>query len=104
MAKAAKAKARPQPSGGCAVVAVYDGTRRPFPVPGSGVLITVRDGNQKSQSRDFHHLAEVPFEGLPLFDNFGDNYTVLASAKSYKDAGIFPVRLAPACSASSNSC
>ena len=79
------------------MVAVYDGTRQPFPAAdsGSGVLITVRDGNQKIRSSGFHNAAEVLFQSLPFFDNFGDDYTFLASAKGYKDAGIFPVKLAP---------
>jgi hypothetical protein len=30
-----------------------------------------------------------------LFDNFGDNYAFLAAADGYRDAGFFPVKLAP---------
>jgi hypothetical protein len=37
----------------------------------------------------------VFFTGLPLFDNFGDNYTFLVAANGYKDTGFSPVKLAP---------
>lgn len=80
-------------TGGRAMVNVFDGTRALY----SGhakPLITVRDGNQKVISRDFHDDPSVFFTSLPLFDNFGDDYTFLASADGYKDAGFFPVKLA----------
>jgi hypothetical protein len=80
--------------GGSAMVNVFDGTRNLYS-DSSRLLITVRDGNQNVQSRDFHDSPDVFFSGLPLFDNFGDNYTFLASAGGYKDAGYFPVTLAP---------
>ena len=80
-------------TGGRAMVSVFDG-RRTLYADSSELLIIVRDGNQKVQSRDFHSRPEVFFTGLPLFNNFGDNYTFLASADGYKDAGFFPVKLA----------
>jgi hypothetical protein len=80
-------------TGGRATVNVFDGTRNPYS-DHAQTLITVRDGNQKTQSREFHKVSSVLFTGLPLFNNFGDDYTFLAAADGYKDAGYFPVRLA----------
>jgi hypothetical protein len=77
---------------GKAIVNVFDGTRKPYSDT-EDLLITVRDGNQKIVSREFHDSASVEFPRLKVFDNFGDNYTFLASAKGYKDAGFFPVRI-----------
>src|ERR1700704_4654799 len=81
-------------TGGRAMVSVFDGTREPYSDQAK-LLITVRDGNQKDQSRKFHDEPSVFFTDLPLFDNFGDDYAVLAAADGYKDAGFFPVKLAP---------
>jgi hypothetical protein len=81
------------PTGGRAMVSVFDGTRKLY----SGdkdLFITARDGNQDIQSQGFHKSANVQFTGLPLFNNFGDSYSFLASASGYRDAGFFPVKLA----------
>jgi hypothetical protein len=86
-------KATP-PSGGRAMVNVFDGTRQPYSDKPQ-ILYTVRDGNQQIQHRQFHKQSSVLFNRLPLFNNFGDNYTFLAAADGYKDAGFFPVALAP---------
>jgi len=80
--------------GGRAMVSVFDGTRQPYS-DAAQILITVTDGNQRVVSRDFHDSPSTMFTGLPVFDNFGDNYTFLASADGYKDAGLTPVKIAP---------
>jgi hypothetical protein len=80
--------------GGRAMVNVFDGTRQLYSDTPQ-LLITVTDGNQQRRSRDFHSTPNVFFTGLPLFDNFGDNYTFLASADGYQDTGYFPVKLSP---------
>ena len=80
-------------TGGRAIVNVFDGTRNLYS-DSAELLITVRDGNQNNQSREFHRNPSVLFSGLPLFHNFGDDYAFLASADGYKDAGFFPVKLA----------
>ena len=80
-------------TGGRAMVNVFDGTRNLYS-DDAPILVTVRDGNQKAQSAKFHDDPSVFFTGLPLFNNFGDDYTFLASADNYKDAGFFPVKLA----------
>ena len=81
-------------TGGRAMVNVFDGTRQLYS-DHAELLITARDGNQNNQSRDFHDKSSVFFTDLPLFDNFGDNYAFLAAADGYRDAGFFPVKLAP---------
>jgi hypothetical protein len=81
------------PSGGRAMVDVFDGTRELYS-DHTQILFTVRDGNQNIQHRKFHDKPSVFFNGLPLFNNAADNYTFLVSADDYKDAGFFPVKLA----------
>jgi hypothetical protein len=84
----------PSPAtGGRAMVNVFDGTRNLYSDT-APLLITARDGNQNNQSREFHTQPSVFFSGLPLFNNFGDDYAFLAAADGYKDAGFFPVKLA----------
>ena len=88
------AQARAANAAGSATVNVYDGTRNPF-WDSSDILITVRDGNQCVVSRAFHKTATIAFRDLPVFDNFGDDYTFMAAADGYKDAGIASVRIRP---------
>jgi hypothetical protein len=80
-------------TGGRAMVNVFDGTRASYS-DAAPILVTARDGNQKVQSSEFHDNPSVFFTGLPLFNNFGDDYAFLAAADGYKDAGFFPVKLA----------
>jgi hypothetical protein len=84
--------AAPAP-GGKAMVSVFDGTRNLYQDAGE-ILITVRDGNQETVSREYHETPSVEFPGLQVFGNAGDNYTILAWADGYKDAGVFPVKIA----------
>jgi hypothetical protein len=81
------------PQGANIMVSVFGGDRQPMP-DGARILITIRDGNQNVVHRDFHDKPNVFLTGLPVFNNFGDNYTVLASADGCLDAGFFPVRVA----------
>src|SRR5258708_19813848 len=85
--------ARTTATGGRAMVNVFDGTRTSYS-DDAQILVTVRDGNQNVQSSKFHDKPSVFFTGLPLFNNSGDDYTFLAAADGYKDAGFFPVKLA----------
>ena len=85
-------KATP-PSGGRAMVSVFDGTRQPYS-DNPKLFITVTDGNQNQQSRKAYNTSSVFFNGLPLFNNAGDNYTFFVTADGYKDAGFVPVKLA----------
>jgi hypothetical protein len=70
---------------------VFDGTRQLFSAPAQ-FLVTITDGNQTQQVRDYFPDNDLTFD-LPFFDNFGDNYTVVVWAKGYKQAGFMPVTL-----------
>jgi hypothetical protein len=59
------------------------------------LLVRIIDGNQKQVISDFYTKPSILFEGLPFYNNFGDNYTVVVSAKDYVQAGFFPVKIAP---------
>jgi hypothetical protein len=82
----------PGASTGVIIVNVFDGTRKLFSA--GRLLITIRDGNQHQVSRGYHAGASVTFGGLTVFQNFGDNYAVIASADDYKDSGFYPVKIA----------
>lgn len=81
-------------TGGRAMVNVFDGTRSLYS-DSSQLLITVMDGNHNVVLRGFQSKASIFFPDLPFFDNLGDNYTFLASADGFKDAGFAPVRINP---------
>ena len=77
---------------------LFSGARAPLPA-GTQVLLTVRDGNQQDVSlpdNGFVNSASVQIAGLPYYNNFGDNYAVVASADRYQQAGFFPVTVNPA--------
>ncbi len=82
-----------EPEGGRITVNVFDGTRQAVPA-GTEILITISDGNQNQVSRKTETTPSTIYSGLKIFNNFGDNYTVLASVDGYKDAGFFPVHVA----------
>ena len=73
-------------------VTVFDGTRQPM-AAGAQILFTIIDGNAKRLVRDYYPAAKT-FR-LPFYDNFGDNYTVVAYADGYTQAGFTPVKCAP---------
>ena len=60
---------------------------------GAQILLRVIDGNQKQICNQFYTAPNILVEGLPIYNNFGDNYTVLVSADGYKDAGFTPVKM-----------
>jgi len=73
-------------------IQVFSGARTPMPAE-TQVLFTVMDGYQKILLRDYYRsslLVQVPFHG-----NFGDNYTVVAWAEGYEQAGFTPVSVTP---------
>jgi hypothetical protein len=75
-------------------LSVFDGTREQV---GRDVnlLVTLRDGNQNSVHRG-NHLGPIIDFDVDFFNNFGDNYTVIASAKKHLQAGFHPVKVSPA--------
>jgi len=70
---------------------MFDGRRELFPLP-VPFLVTITDGNRVQRVRNYYQSNDISFE-LPFFDNNGDNYTVVAWAKGYKQAGFAPVKL-----------
>ena len=70
---------------------IFDGSRQLFEPP-VNFLVTVTDGNQTQQVREFYRTNEIDFD-LPFFDNFADNYTVVVFADGYKQAGYTPIAL-----------
>jgi hypothetical protein len=81
-------------STGSLMVNIFDGTRQPIPA-GTQVLVRIRDGNQKELVSDFYRQANILFRGLPFYNNFGDNYTVVISANNCVDAGFTPIKISP---------
>lgn len=73
-------------------VNIYDGTRQAISgdVP---ILYTITDGNNKCLVRQEYPPSTV-FD-VPFYDNSGDNYTVLAFADGYDQAGFTPVKCSP---------
>jgi hypothetical protein len=76
------------------VVDIYDGTRQ-LMREGAEILYRVIDGNQKEVRAPFETKPSVRFPDLPFYDNFGDDYTVIASATGKDQAGFHPLRLSP---------
>jgi hypothetical protein len=80
----------------CAItIGIFSGARQPFS-SGEKVLLTVRDGNQQQVFRDYINKPGFTLSGLPFHNNFADNYTVVAWAKGYAQAGFTPVKVSPA--------
>ena len=77
----------------CLSVSIFDGTREPI-AASTELLLTVRDGNQKTVLREYHRSPLV-LPALPFHDNFADVYTVVAWADGYEQAGFTPVKAAP---------
>ena len=85
----------PKPAAGSTaslMINLVDGTRQDI-AKGTNVLITVIDGEQKQRVRKNFKTAHVSVSDLPIFDNAGDNYTVLASSAGCSDTGYFPVKV-----------
>ena len=73
-------------------VNVFDGSRQTIArdVP---ILYTISDGNGNRLVRDYH--SPVALFHVPFYDNLGDNYTVLAFADGYSQAGFTPIACSP---------
>ena len=89
-----KGKAKPTPNTGNLMVNIFDGTRQPI-AAGVRMLVHVRDGNQKEHVNAFYKAPNLYFEGLPFYNNFGDNYAVVVSPNGYVQAGFTPIKIAP---------
>jgi hypothetical protein len=75
------------------MVRIVDGTRKPIK-ESAKVLIRIIDGNQHEWHANFLKGPNQYFKSLPVFNNFGDNYTVIVWAKGYIQAGFTPVKIA----------
>jgi hypothetical protein len=75
------------------LVHVVDGARKPLTA--ADLLIRLLDGNQKQVHSSFPKSPTILFRDLPFADNLADNYTVIASARGYLQAGFSPVRISP---------
>lgn len=71
---------------------IFDGTRQAIGPGVKNLLVRIIDGNQKQLSSDFRNGSSFQFR-VPFYDNFGDRYTVIASADRYKQAGFTPVNV-----------
>jgi hypothetical protein len=69
---------------------IFDGTRQPIGPGVKNLLVRIIDGNQKQLFSDFRNGSSFQFQ-VPYFDNFGDRYTVIASADRHRQAGFTPV-------------
>jgi hypothetical protein len=74
-------------------VNVFDGTRQLIP-QGTKILLTVRDGAQNQLFRDFVNSPNVKLE-LPFHNNFADDYSIVAFADGYEQAGFQPIVIGP---------
>jgi len=73
-------------------VRIFDGSRQPVSSDVK-ILFTITDGNEHQLLRD-EHSPDTTFQ-LPYYDNFGDDYTVLAFAKGCEQAGFTPIKCSP---------
>ncbi len=78
---------------------LFDGDRQPLS-PAWRVLVRLRDGVGRTVSAKYHRAPSIYFARLPCYDNFRDNYTVVASAPGRMTSGQSGVRLRPAATTS----
>ena len=71
---------------------IVDGTRQPFP---GEIGVRLSDGNKQGGGLNNFKSSTIRINDVPCFDNRRDDYTVLATAAGYADAGFFPVKVAP---------
>jgi hypothetical protein len=105
-AKAAKAKVSSKPvkqaisvapaadtGTGLVTIDLFDGARQEMK-DGTQVLLTVRDGAQNELFRQDISGPSIALR-LPVHNNFADNYTIIAWAKGFEQAGFQPVKIGP---------
>ena len=79
------------------LVNIYDGARQPLS-PDVPWLARVMDGRSPSEraTQTFADLkGPSKLFGVPVFDNFFDDYTVVISPAGFQDTGWFPVHVHP---------
>ncbi len=102
MAVAKRAVAKPQtlsisravdPGIGIVTLNIFDGSRKPI-AQGTQILLTITDGAQNQLFRDYISGPSVALK-LPFHNNFADNYSIVAWADGYEQAGFQPVTISP---------
>lgn len=73
------------------LVRVFDGTRKLI-TPDVQLLITLVDG-YGNHYPGFYHTGPEVVVTAPFFNNLQDSYTVMVSAKGYKDGGFRPIKV-----------
>lgn len=78
---------------GIVIINIFDGTRQQVK-QGTQILLTIHDGAQNQLFRKY--LAGPSFTlDLPFHNNFADNYSIVAWADGYEQAGFQPVSIGP---------
>jgi hypothetical protein len=72
---------------------LFSSTRQPIN-PDFKSFVRINNGHHQSVHADFHN-GQPPIFEVAFFDNFGDDYSVIVSAKKHHDAGFFPVKVSP---------
>lgn len=72
---------------------MLDGRRQAIP-QGKQILLTVFDGAQNQLFRNYVDGPSVTLE-LPFHNNLADNYSIIAFANGYEQAGFQPVAISP---------
>lgn len=90
--KATPAQPKATNQTGSVVLNVFDGQRR-LVAPGTKLLVRIIDGNQKFIVDRYYDGPSIRFDGLPFYDNFGDNYTIIVWTDGYRQAGFTPVHI-----------
>lgn len=57
-------------------------------------FVRINNGHHQSVHAKFHQ-GQPPIFEVEFFDNFGDDYSVIVSAKKHHDSGFFPVKVSP---------
>ena len=81
------------PNTGIVTINVFDGKRQAIP-QGTQILLTVFDGAQNQLFRNYVDGPSVTLE-LPFHNNLADNYSIIAFANGYEQAGFQPVAISP---------
>jgi len=78
------------------ILHAYDGARQPFAATAKWSAQT-RDGRPPSAGREVREFPNLVGASqvlpVPFFDNFGDLYTVIASAEGYENSAWYPVHV-----------
>ena len=81
------------PTVGFLDVNIFDGTRQPVKA-GTQVLLTVRDGFQNERLRKYLPGPRIPLK-LPIQNNLGDDYAIIAYIDGSEQAGFQPIDISP---------